>query len=78
MTVYRPPKDVHVPGCSKDTVTVWNYIQKPKLMALDLPKYKLVPKRPIILQHNGMKSENQDAYTVPVPKKFRCDVKWQQ
>lgn len=74
-TVYKPPEGVHVPpGCSKDTITVWNYIQSPKFKASDLPNYKIVGNKPLFLKHNGMKSENQSSFIVPVPKKFQCSV----
>lgn len=75
MNVYQPPKGVNVPpGCYKDTVTVWNYVQSPKFKASDMPNYKIVGNRPLFLKHKGMKSENQSSFIVPVPKKFQYDV----
>lgn len=74
MSVYKAPHgELIPPGCSKDTVTVWNYDQRPKFKSSGCHSQKIVCNRPSFLKHNGMKSENQSAFVVPIPKKFICD-----
>lgn len=76
MNVYKGPAGEQQipPGCSKETITVWNY-SPPKFSSCDFHKQKIVGNRPSILKHNGMKSENQREFIVPVPKKFNWDVR---
>ncbi|XP_037031617.1 uncharacterized protein LOC119071083 [Bradysia coprophila] len=72
MSDYKAPHGDHVPpGCNKDTVTVWNYNESFKCRP-SKSNQKIVGNRPMFLKHNGMKSEKQSAYVVPVPKRLNC------
>ncbi|KAJ6646397.1 hypothetical protein Bhyg_01608 [Pseudolycoriella hygida] len=74
MNVYKQHKTAIPPGCSEEIATVWNHCDTPKLRISDYPLNKIVGNKSTFLRHKGMKSENQSAYTVPVPKKLNCDV----